>query len=228
MAAANMIKMEYRSRRIAFSKGDRVSVARQYFDTSAFKYSDELPEEIDRIHGTVKFVFSNSKSMYVHWDIDSTSTLVKFVDAQKEENSPWQTLPELPCLEDDDDEEEDDDDDEDDDDVDEEIDESDGDGEEIDENDKSTAGDSEDADIDISVSTVKKGPKKASAKQVKIAKTLFKCKGKEPEINDDENVLDYGEESEEDDDPESSKKKKRKTKTGRENLEPERLECGPT
>lgn len=95
--AADMVKMN-RNRNVPFNKGDCISVVREFFDTPEFKYSNELPVEIDRILGRVKYVFSNSVS--VQWDLDNTVTSVKYDAITKEDNSvPCQALPGLSTQE---------------------------------------------------------------------------------------------------------------------------------
>ena len=81
MASVDIVKTS-RSRGAPFMRDDRVSVAKDFFDSDLLKYSEEVPERYERIAGTVQFVFGNSIS--VTWDLEGDTSTIKFVDAIKE------------------------------------------------------------------------------------------------------------------------------------------------
>ena len=73
-----------RSRAAQFQKEDRVSVPRDFFDNETYKYLETVPEKYAKICGTVQFVFSISSRVNVTWDLDGTTSTVKFSDVSKE------------------------------------------------------------------------------------------------------------------------------------------------
>ena len=69
-----------------FSRGDRVSVPREHFDSSEENpYSNSLPRHISRIIGTVIFIYAKSRRVRIKWDIDGQCSDEKFDDLLKEE-----------------------------------------------------------------------------------------------------------------------------------------------
>ena len=82
-STADVVKSR-RERGDGYSIGDRISVLRTFFDTKNSKYSLALPEDIERLHGTVKHVFSATRKLSIFWDVDHTTSSARFADVQRE------------------------------------------------------------------------------------------------------------------------------------------------
>ena len=65
--------------------GSRVSVERNFFDSDdSNPYSSMLPDNIQRIAGTVIFTYEHSKKVRVKWDLDNTKNDIHIEDIQVE------------------------------------------------------------------------------------------------------------------------------------------------
>ena len=80
-STANVVKSR---RERGDSIGNRISVLSTFFDTKTSKYSLALPEDIERLHGTVKHVFSATRKLSIFWDVDHTTSSAQFADVQRE------------------------------------------------------------------------------------------------------------------------------------------------
>ena len=69
-----------------FRVGARVSVSRTFFDIvgSESKYSDLLPPEYSRLHGTVTTIYAISGKVGVKWDVDQSSSYQPYDSVTKE------------------------------------------------------------------------------------------------------------------------------------------------
>lgn len=73
---------------------DNISVPRSSFDVDGDSYPGTLPQHIQKIMGTVIFVYNASMSkVCIQWDLDDTKTDIKIDDLIIEaQGSPKQTI----------------------------------------------------------------------------------------------------------------------------------------
>ena len=77
-----------------FKKGERISVVRSFFDSNTIKFSNFLPEDFERINGTIQQDFPATKRLSIKWDVDESVTNVRYNDVQIECDAlPYQVLP---------------------------------------------------------------------------------------------------------------------------------------
>ena len=70
-----------RKRGQRFVVGSRVSVPRSHFDTSgqsSAEYSQNLPQDVMKLIGTVNRVYSATQKAYIRWDCDGRFAEAKF------------------------------------------------------------------------------------------------------------------------------------------------------
>ena len=68
------IKRRTRAKQKIQNASDRISVPRSYFDGDGDCYSSTLPQHIQKIVGTVNFVYDASmKKVCIQWDLHDTN-----------------------------------------------------------------------------------------------------------------------------------------------------------
>ena len=80
---ADLVK---RVRGHCFVVGNRVSVPKEFFDIASSTYSESLPAEWNKLHGTVSCVSKLTGVMKVTWDIDNSVSKVYADDVCLEDN----------------------------------------------------------------------------------------------------------------------------------------------